>query len=194
MRIWTIQTADLYEKLKAKQVLLVDARYGWRDFKPAYHWMADQMRHRLPPSCARLPWWGWYRYAGVRRPKPDLRALGLLSAGLRGVRIELDLDDSGVLLSDFSGWHFVLNDSFLSHDEAESDQFDEEEKRVGWRYGTPRPEPLRSKVLASWERIFDFSTPERGWHGRFCTKAIQATFWELRLKDVTHMTFFTARG
>lgn len=154
MRIWTIQTADVYEKLRAHRVLLVDARYGWRDFKPAYRWMADQMRHRLPPSPARIPWWGWYRYAGVRRPKPDLRDTALLPMGRKGVRLELDLDDREVLLSDFGSWHSVLDNSFCSYDEAEYDQFRREEKKAGRRFGSSRREPLKSRVLASWERIF----------------------------------------
>ena len=193
MRIWTIQPADLYEKFKTRQVLLADGRYGWQNFKPAYRWMAEQMRRRLPPSHARFPWWGWYRYRGVRRPKPDLRDTALLPKGQKGVRLELDLDDRGILLSDFGQWHNVLNNRFCSHDEAEDNRFDQEEKEADYRYDRPRPEALQSRVLASWERIFDLTGGDPEWLGKVSKRAIQATFWELRLQDVTDVTFFTAR-
>jgi hypothetical protein len=194
VRIWTIQPAGLYEKLRAKRVLLVDGRHCDRSFPHAYRWMIGQMRHRLPPSPARFPWWGWYRWEGVRRPRPDLRAGGHLRKGQRGIRLELEMDEREVLLSDFNGWHSVLNDSFLSHDEAEDEQFDRQEKRLGFRYGTPRPEPLRSRVLASWERIFDLTGGDPEWRGKVSDRGIQATFWELRLQDVTQVTFYTDRG
>ncbi len=193
MRVWTIQPADLYEKLKATHVLFADGRHHYRDLGYAYQWMVDQMRRRLPPSKARFPWWGWYRYNGVRRPKPDLRAIAHLPTGQRGIRIELDLDDNQVLLSDFINWHAVLNHGFLGRDEAEYEQFDRERKKVGYYPWGQYPEPLRSKIRASWERIFDLSTREHDGHGRFYPTMIQATFWELRLKDVTDITFFTAR-
>jgi hypothetical protein len=194
LRIWTIQPASLYERLKAEQVLLVDGRCGDRISPHAYHWMIEQMRRRLPPSKARFPWWGWYRWESVRRAKPDLRSGWHLARGTKGTRIELELDEREVLLSDFDDWHYVLNHWFLSHDKAENDQFDREQKKAGYYPWGQYPEPLRSKVLASWERIFDFAQPGHDWRGRFRTKAIQATFWELRLKDVTDVTFFTARG
>jgi len=194
VRIWTIQPADLYEKLKAKQVLFADGRRHDRDrvWAFAYRWMADQMHRRLPPSKARFPWWGWYRYLGLHRPKPDLRAAGHLPDGQKGVRIELEINDREVLLSNFGDWHCVLNDSFLSRDEVENDQFDRERGKLAYTWGQ-YPEPLRSKVIASWERIFDIGIRERDGRGRYCEKGIQATFWELRFKDVTDVTFFTAR-
>jgi hypothetical protein len=193
MRIWTIQPVEVYETLKSKRMLWVDGRQCDRNWPHAYRWMIDQMRRRLPPSRARFPWWGWYRWHGVRRSKPDLRAWEYLPAGQRSVRIELDLEDREVLLSDYDGWHYALNDWFLSFDEAEDDRFDEEKRRLGYQFGTPYPEPLRAQVLTSWERIFDLTGGNPEWYGQVSERSIQATFWELRLRDVTDVTLFTAR-
>jgi hypothetical protein len=87
----------------------------------------------------------------------------------------------------------VLNNCFLRRDEVEDEWFDRETKRVGYKRDGRFPELLQSKVIASWERIFDLAMVERDGCGRFYAKMIQATFWELRLKDVTDVTFFTAR-
>jgi hypothetical protein len=193
VRIWTIQPAGLYEVLKAKHVLFVDGRRCARSFPHAYQWMIEQMRRRLPPSKARFPWWGWYRYDGIRRPKPDLRASAHLPTGRRGVRIELCVDDNQVLLSDFINWHAVLNHGFLGRDETEHEQFRREEEKVGCYPWAQYPEPLRSRIRTSWERIFDLGTREHDGRGRFHPTMIQATFWELRHKDVTDVTSFTAR-
>jgi hypothetical protein len=117
-----------------------------------------------------------------------------LAKGQKGVRIELELENGKVLLSDYNGWHAVLNNSFLSYDEAEDDRFEQEKQRLGYGYGSPQPESLRSKITASWERIFDLAGGDPEWWGKVSGRAIQATFWELRLKDVTDVTFFTDRG
>ena len=194
MRIWTIQPADLYEKLKAKKVLFADGRRCYDHFRPAYSWMIDQMRRRLPPSRARFPWWGWYRWSGKDRAKPDLRAGGHLPKGIRGVRIELDIDPEEVLLSDFSDWHFPLNNFFLPLDETEDERFEQEEKRTRFTFSGARTSPLQSVVFASWERIFDLSRECRDWRGRFRATDVQATFWELRIEDVRDVTFYTDRG
>lgn len=117
-----------------------------------------------------------------------------MAKGTKGVRIELELDPQEVLLSDFTAWHCPLNNCFLSVNEAECEQFDREEREVGYDGRGPRPEPLQSRVFASWERIFDLTPDCRDWRGRFRARDIQATFWELRLSDVKDVTFYTNRG
>ncbi|MGE5293979.1 MAG: DUF3841 domain-containing protein [Solirubrobacterales bacterium] len=196
MRIWTIQPAELYERLRAKKVLFADGRRYDRDrvWVFSYRWMADQMHSRLPPSKAQFPWWGWYRWLGKKRAKPDLRAGGHLPKGRRGVRLELDMDERGVLLSDFSRWHAVLNNSFLAYDEAEDDDFRRKENGTQFTLSGARTRHLQSKVIASWDRIFDLRRLDSDWWGRTSQMAIQATFWELRLTDVRNVTFYTDRG
>ncbi len=88
----------------------------------------------------------------------------------------------------------MLNNWFLGRSEREDEQFDRERANAGYGPDGRFPEPLQSKVAASWERIFDLTRARHNWLGRFSEKSIQATFWELRLKDVTDVTFFTARG
>ena len=194
MRIWTMQPAGLYAKLESKGILLTDGRRCYRQFTPAYQWMMAQMRHRLLPSPAKFPWWGWCRWEGKRRAKPDLRAGGYLRKGQRGVRIELELEDEEVLLSDFSDWHYVLNEWYLSDNEAEDERFERALKKLGHKRPAPYPEPLRAKMQDSWQRIFELGGGDPAWRGKPSRRSIQATFWELRLKDVVAVTFFTDRG
>lgn len=73
MRIWTIQPAGLYEKLKAQHVLFADGRHCLQDFRPPYRWMIGQMRRRLPPSIARFPWWGKVSERGIQATFWELR-------------------------------------------------------------------------------------------------------------------------
>lgn len=193
MRIWTIQPVELYRKLESKGVLLADGRRCDRYFRAAYQWMTAQMRHRLPPSRGRFPWWGWCRYE-KHRAKPDLRAGGYLRKGQQGARIELELADDEVLLSDFNDWHYVLNGWFLADNEAEDGRFEQELEELGHKLFDPYPEFVRAKILASWERIFELRGGDPVWGTRPLRQSTQATFWELRLKDVTDVTFFTDRG
>lgn len=49
-------------------------------------------------------------------------------------------------------------------------------------------------MQASWNRIFELGRGDPAWRGKPSKRSIQAIFWELRLKDVTDVTFFTDRG
>ncbi len=193
MRVWTIQPVELYRKLESKGVLLADGRRYHRYFRAAYQWMTAQMRHRLPPSRARFPWWAWCRYE-KHRAKPDLRAGGYLRKGQQGARIELELANEEVLLSDFNDWHYVLNEWYLSDNEAEDEHFEQELEELGHKWSAPYRKPLQAKMHASWERIFELRGGDPVWGNRPLKRSVQATFWELRLKDVTDITFFTNRG
>ncbi len=191
MRVWTIQPAVLCERLKSKGVLLAHGRYADRLYTEPYRWMIGQMGDRLPSSKGRFPWWAWYRW---REGKPDLRSGGHLPKGQKGVRLGLELDPGEVLLSDFAAWHDVLDNSFLSNTEAEYRQFHKATEKLGLKVNEPCPEPFRSQIRASWERIFDLTGGDSfSWAGKPSERDIQATFWELRLEDVRNVTFFTDR-
>ena len=169
MKLWTIQTIEVYEEIikngvyhcdPGKSDLLKPFDYDLENghqmnaqFFDAYSWMAFQMRKRIgePPNGVIFPVWAWFQYDKER--KPDLRR-ERWSNGCPGetlVCINIDIDDSRVLLSDFSAWHHVLNKWPLSYTE---------------------------KV----ECI------DNGWTSR--GSDIQATFWELKKEDIVHARYF----
>lgn len=193
VRLWTIQTIPAWETLQAAGVLRAEPRLAEPDFAAAYRWMVAQMRQRLPrPSfAAKTPLWAWYQYRGPDRPRPDLRKRSHLPAGQRGVRIEFELADELVLLSDFELWHLVLNNWYLGESEADADAFDKLADQEG--YPLPPDSPLNQVVRDSWTRIFDLDWSDPYFVHDVQRRAIQATFWELPLQAVRKADFFTAR-
>ena len=193
MILWTIQDMAAWERLQRNGVLRADGRRVWPHFRDAYRWMSEQMRLRLPPNQARYPLWGWYRWDGTGRPRPDLRASAHLPRGTAGVRIEIELDDNLVLLSDFEAWHCVLNRCFNSLNEGEFEAFHAEMDAAGVVGPWPYPDPFGSRVESSWQRIFDLEGGDEDWCGPASRRCVQATFWELALSRIRRVDSFKAR-
>ncbi len=193
MVLWTIQSMAAWERLQQERILRGDGRRSQVYYRYAYQWMAEQMRLRLPPPHSKFPLWGWYRWQGIRRAKPDLRASGHLTKGAPGVRIEFELPGDRVLLSNFEAWHCVLNRCFLSLSEEEEEAFAAEMERASVQQKWSYPEPFRSRVLSSWQRIFDLEAGDPEWWGLLSERSIQATFWELSLSRARRVDKFTAR-
>ena len=182
-----------WDRLQHEGVLRGDGRRVPAYYRYAYRWMADQMRLRLPPHRARFPLWGWYRWQGLKQHRPDLRASAHLAKGQAGVRIEVDLPEDSVLLSDFNGWHCVLNRCFLPMDEQEDDSFSRELEQAGVEWVWPYPEPFDSRVVSSWQRIFDLEAGAPECWGPPSERSIQATFWQLTTSQIRHADIFRAR-
>ncbi|MCD5407731.1 DUF3841 domain-containing protein, partial [Candidatus Bipolaricaulota bacterium] len=150
VRVWTIQPVEVLERLEAERVLYADPSRIPEEFRHAYDWMRTQMERRIPGYGGHYPWWGWHS------PRPDLRRSGHLPQGTRGVRLELELDPAEMLLSDFDAWHVVLNRGYLALSEDEEEAWYRRfAAAVPDRRAWPLPEPWRSDILSSWERIFD---------------------------------------
>lgn len=93
-----------------------------------------------------------------------MRQTGHLPRGTQGVRLELELQDQAVLLSDYDAWYIVLNQGYLalnrSPEQSEgAAEFDDFYRRfdaaVADSHAWPPPEPWHTAIVASWERIFD---------------------------------------
>lgn len=192
MILWIIQEMKAWERLQQEGVLSGDGRRLLSYHRYAYRWMTDQMRLRLPPHCGRFPLWGWYRWQDLKRCRPDLRASGHLTKGAAGVRIEFDIPDGNVLLSDFSGWHCVLNHCFLPMNEEEDDAFTRDLQKAGVEEGWPYPEPFHGRVISSWQRIFDLEAGAPECWGPPSERSIQATFWELTIPQIRRVDVFSA--
>jgi hypothetical protein len=203
MILWSILTEKAWQQLQRNGRLRAERRHLIKEYLGSYRWMAEQMIRRLPvsrPSHDTMPLWAWYQWEGKRK-KPDLRTGGHLPTGDRGVRIEFLLEDNEVLLSDFDLWHYVLNYWYLPTSEREGRSFEKKLAAKGlsfYQCNHERPLPhaqYRKEIEQSWERIFDIDWCDRS-HAIADPpekKSIQATFWELRLKDVSEFTMFTAR-
>jgi hypothetical protein len=181
MRAWTIQSTEVWTALSSGKTWRAFDDAAEPSWEPAYRWMARAMRHRLgaPDARHQMPIWVWCHWRGATRARPDLRACGHLPPGTPGVRIELELDESRLLRSDFELWHYVMNGWYLPSSLADEREFDER--------------PDRRRIKSSWQRIFDL-----GWHDRRYTagrnaKSIQGVTWELRPDDVRGATNFVAR-
>ncbi len=191
LRLWTIQEWAAWEGLRQHGTLRVDPTRAGPDFPPypwAYEWMRGQMARRLSSYEGYYPWWAWCR------PKPDLRRwhAHCIPSGTRGVRLELAVPAEHVLVSHESLWHFVLNRWCLLLTEPEELAWDAQLMPTGLHpYDQCLPEPWFSRVIASWERIFDLEAVEAtgAW-----SPALQATFERLDLADVIAVTEFTGRG
>lgn len=169
MKLWTIQRLPAWQQLQQTGRLQGDLnRICDPDFLPAYLWMMEQMKLRLPSYQGGCPIWAW------SQPKPDLRQSGHFPRGTAGVRLELRIEPERVLLSDIGTWNHVLNHSPVTFFESEP-----------WDL----PE---SELQESWNRIFDLtSARDENWAGK--PDYIQAVFEELLISDVVRETHFIAR-
>ena len=219
MKIWTIQTIPVFRELEAKGVyrpdpLVVMAERICADdltpeedpFYQSYLWIADQMETRIPTrpdlgpsypdSLKAMPIWAWQQWNGLKEPKPDLRSTGHLMKGQKAVRIELELDPSRVLSSDFDLWFFPFDGIFLGKNWKEDKQFEKDRKAAGYEdsaHNINLPEDLKARLHKSWEKVFDLNFYRPGYNCGRKDKIIQATFWEIRQEDVRKVTHFTAR-
>ena len=203
MVIWSLLTQQAWEELQRKGRLRASRRHADKDFAGPYAWMGRQMERRLTmprPSKKSMPVWGWWQWWGDRR-RPDLRAGGYLPKGVRGVRVELRMEEDRVLLSDFELWHYVLNYWYLPKTEKDGEAFEKKLagaglSLLGCTHKKPLPHAeLRREVEESWERIFDLSWTDPG--NKIVppakSRSIQGTMWELLLEDVVDSKEFVAR-
>lgn len=198
MKLWTIQTADVLATLQATGVWRASETHVDVDWLDAYRWLAGRMTTHLGNSTLpnQMPTWVWQRWDGIRRPRPDLRSRGHLPLGTQGVRLELEITDDRVLLSDFELWHYVLNYSYLPSSVRDGKAFDCELESARLRRTTIKLLPnsaWHARVEKSWERIFDVAWVYLTYTARRAEKMIQGTVWELRLSDIRDVTQFVGR-
>jgi hypothetical protein len=190
--------------LKETGSLRGNANHVYDDFKMAYNWMIEQMKIRLKinmPDDLTYPVWAWYQWCNEDKRKPDLRYSGYGEKGTKLYRIEFEIEDHKVLLSDFDLFHFVLNYWYISKNEKENNVFDEEMDKNNitlldlqdFNKKSEKINSLRDQIEKSWNLIFDLD-----WHDEYITspkheKSIQAVFWELEWEQVIDIKEFIAR-
>jgi hypothetical protein len=182
VRVWTIQTAEVLHALQAGAVWRARESSVDPEMRAPCRWMARELSQRVEPPSQhdQVPVWVWCQWRGELRRRPDLRAHGHLPPGVAGVRLELDVDASRLLPSDFELWHYALNGWYLPASRGDERAFE------------ARPDPAR--VAPSWQRIFDLAWSNRRYTVPAAQKSIQAVLWELRPADLRAVTSFRSPG
>ena len=115
--------------------------------------------------------------------KPDLRDERWHNGrkGDRFVRLEIDIPESDVLLSDFDDWSIILANGLLCKTE-------EEELRLEQLYDSLPPDEKKKMKELNWEGVFDLTPLKSDYMIR--GRCIQATFWELKQDQIRKVTEF----
>ncbi len=193
MKLWMILPEDTYKVLTSKGILVCDGRKIEPYFRDAYKWIANEMVQKIgPPKYkTKYPLWSWKQYS-KKYMRPDLRGSCHLPRGTLGYRLELDVPDTEVLLSDFDLWHAVLNNWLLPINEKTEEIFSTKEDFYTNRNEEP-PLELQKEVEESWQGIYDFNPKNYTCYRGDDVHSIQATIWYLDLNYVNKADSFTAR-
>jgi len=151
VRYWTIQDRNVLDIIEKKGIYKADSRKSpfledYQNAILAYQWMETKLEDKVSrPRNTHGMIWFWFAQYGYHK-KPNLcRDINRLD---NGVCIELELDDSEVLLSDYDTWHFVLNNFYIPG--AIFKQWDELEQT--W-FDRLKPGPTKDKAkIQSWNR------------------------------------------
>jgi len=168
-------------------------------FPVAYDWMITKMiEGDLPrPHPEVYPIWAYYRWLGIKRPKPDLRSYDMKATARdqRQVLMTVDIPEERVLLTDYFSWSACLNYCYAGTVKA-SDAFYRRARKAcpTWDYSDPLPEPFHQELVASWDAVLDLAASRRFQHTRKDEQILQATFWELWAEEVTEAVAFGGGG
>jgi hypothetical protein len=190
MRIWTIQSAQVWQALRSKRLLYVQEDAGkYRGYiPPAYRWLQSQLATRLPAFCGHLPWWAYCL-------KPDLRRhRHVWPGGGVQVRLELEISDESIVRFPCWAWQRVFCEDYLATTREEYENWVRELRHgVPDEETWPLPQPWRLQLESSWETLFapelsvlDWNEGSR-WSRGPC---LEGVFELLRLDDVRHVTLF----
>ena len=187
MILWTIQPEMIYEMILEQGVYRCDYnKSSMKEWKMQYDWLVKQMINRIGerPSGVSYPVWAWYKWEGIRK-KPDLRCerWGNGWKGERFVCMEIDIPEKDVLLTDFDAWSIILLDALISYSEEEDEYLEKIYKSLS-------PEKQKMMKEKNWEKVFDISPFDNTWICR--GNSVQATFWELKRKQIKEVRPFTA--
>jgi hypothetical protein len=172
IRAWTIQPWAVWERVAAGDAVTVDWRYC-ANLHHAYDWLREQLLERIPGYAGHYPWWAYGQ-------QPDLRAhRHLQPRGHDFARLELRLPVERAVALPHWAWDLVFQGRYVDADRRVSNAWQRRYRRaVPDEDVWPPPEPWRSELYASWERIFDPAFPVRGWSA-----------WSRRVERSTEVVF-----
>lgn len=186
MKLYTIQPEFKIKEFEKTGILKAGDKIMDDYFLEPYAWLENKMRELLPLSDieCKHPIWSWYKHRGKR--KPDLRCSGYSNRGEVLYRIEFDIDDNKVLLTDFADWHLVLNsspeDTLLNRCSLPLDWHSKEEIEEGLKEGW---EIFNDKLIYKWDSIIlDLNSIKPD---------IQATVWYVTREQVKNIDKFNCK-
>jgi uncharacterized protein YjbI with pentapeptide repeats len=181
VRLWSFQPLDVWENLQTHDSLYVASQRIYPGYKWAYDWFRQQLKERMPHYEGHYPWWAWHG------KKPPIWGDTFQDRGALTVRLELQLPSYRVLLSDFLAWSNVMVRNYIAFTRDEQDAWEVELEQYDLVMA-PYPEPWRTRLETSWERIFALLRLREG--NLWPVSSIQATFERLDLADVVEVTHF----
>jgi hypothetical protein len=227
MRLWTTQPLWIFEALMNQGEFYFDSEmrehynetdkehWQWLD---AYEWLKIQMNHHgiMRPEKAKDLGWAWYLWTEkehypmgywIKRGLNPKHDENMLESDYSNVRIELEIADNKVLLSDYYAWHHVMSYSFLDFDQP-TNLFDDRARK---EFGDIIRHPVcyghwDKEIQQSWEKIFDLPLAQRilnelderdnkNIENYHCPlNPVQATFWSMNLSEVVQAEQFFFKG
>ncbi len=147
---------------------------GCRSCTEAYYWLAEKMETRFGrPKGVCLPIWAWY--ADTIRNEEKWGYENWSHEGI-WARIELEVPDEEVLLTDFEEWNNILNGSPVIMDWETSEEYCEMAEAIEAQG--------KEAIRQSWEGVIIDDCSKR----KDCD--IQATFWSLKHKYIRAVRIF----
>lgn len=160
MRLWTTQTAEVWQLLEEQGITTVKRefirkKYGdcaW-SFLIAYNFISRKLAQKVPlPRGAESPIW---LFADPKWAGDD--------------PLPLEIPDDQIILFDLRKWYRVLSLSYVGTPQEET-AFDEMLKRQGIRdssevFRTPFFPLQKHQIVASWDRIFDLPEDRQYYQG-----------------------------
>lgn len=176
LTLWTMQPPEIWAQLRAGRTVWAEVDRCHAAAGPeghdarrvaAYDWIAAQLARRDPrPEGVRWPLWAWWCIGEDGPVRPDLRRY---RQNEPGVMLELRVAARRVLLTDFDGWHNVLNDEFSGR--GLTWYWEEEAAAAG---DVARLRWLERRKRQSWRRCLAVNP----------ARPTQAVLWEIQPEDV----------
>lgn len=180
MRLWTIQDEAVYNTIITEGKYRCDGSKSVHlesdKFKKAYAWLVKKMEEKLGqiPDGIEYPVWAWAF-------KPDLRKSCWCASGKKCVRIEFEIDEKDIFITDYGNWHCALND-FPFFDIEDDDEWE----KVYREFCLLRGDDYTKALEKSWEGFIYSEIPSN-------EHRAQITFWELKKEQIKKVHHFISR-
>lgn len=178
---WTTQYQEVWDRAEASGALKADGRRIRPYIRPAYRWMMQQMKERIPGYSGRFPIWAY-----PDTYKPDLRGLVFPDTGIKGVRVGFTANPDNVLPTKYRMWEDIMGGNYcaITRDEFETDR---EIGVSGWSNSAEDVDRV-AEIRASWDRVFDLSLIPYGSTER--TNRVQIVIEQIHLGKIVEVTPF----